>query len=133
MKLRDRGMTADWQVYPNTRWNYALIVDPDDPAKSIGETETALGDAPFTRSGAPVKLSVKARKLNSWRAVDGVAEPLPESPVASDESVESITLIPYAAPKLRITAFRNPRVRLGLPQGTLRSGFRNRDDCRRGT
>jgi len=105
VKLRDRGMTADWQVYPNTRWNYALIVDPDDPAKSIGETETALGDAPFTRSGAPVKLSVKARKLNSWRAVDGVAEPLPESPVASDESVESITLIPYAAPKLRITAF----------------------------
>jgi len=52
-----------------------------------------------------VKLSVKARKLNQWQAEDGAANPLPQSPVASDQPEEAITLIPYAAAKLRITAF----------------------------
>ena len=28
LKLRDRGMTADWQIYPTTQWNYALALDP---------------------------------------------------------------------------------------------------------
>jgi hypothetical protein len=105
VKLRDRGMTADWQVYPTTAWNYALNVDPDSPAKTIAVTETEVGESPFTASHAPVKLSVKARKLNEWRAEDGVANPLPQSPVSSDQPEETITLIPYAAAKLRITAF----------------------------
>ena len=34
-----------------------------------------------------------------------IANPLPQSPVASLELAEEITLIPYAAAKLRITAF----------------------------
>jgi hypothetical protein len=34
-----------------------------------------------------------------------VANPLPQSPVESDQAEETITLIPYAAAKLRITAF----------------------------
>lgn len=31
VKLRDRGMTADWQVFPTAPWNYALNVDPAAP------------------------------------------------------------------------------------------------------
>jgi hypothetical protein len=105
VKLRDRGMTADWQVFPSTQWNYALNVDADSPAKSIAVTESEVGEAPFTRRHTPVSLSVKARKLNEWRAEDGVANPVPQSPVVSDQPEETITLIPYAAAKLRITAF----------------------------
>jgi hypothetical protein len=52
---------------------------------------------------------VKARKVDSWRAEDGVGNPVPQSPVASDQAQETITLLPYAAAKLRITAF--PRCR----------------------
>ena len=103
VKLRDRGLTADWQVYPTTAWNYALKVD--SPGQSIAVTEGEVGQAPFTRSNTPVKLGVRARKLNDWRAEDGAANPLPQSPVASGEPEETITLIPYAAAKLRITAF----------------------------
>jgi hypothetical protein len=103
VKLRDRGLTADWQVYPTTAWNYALKVD--SPGQSIAVTEGEVGQAPFTRSHTPVKLGVRARKLNDWRAEDGAANPLPQSPVASGEPEETITLIPYAAAKLRITAF----------------------------
>jgi hypothetical protein len=105
VKLRDRGMTADWQVFPASQWNYALKIDPDAPAEGVTATETVVGEGPFTRSHAPVKLSVKARKLDNWRAEDGVANPLPDSPVESSGPEETITLIPYAAAKLRITAF----------------------------
>jgi uncharacterized protein len=105
VKLRDRGMTADWQVFPTTAWNYALDVDTASPDKSITVSEVELGESPFTSHHAPVRLSVKARKLNEWRSEDGVAESLPQSPVVSDEPEETIALIPYAAAKLRITAF----------------------------
>ena len=105
VKLRSRGMTADWQVFPTTAWNYALNVDATSPANSITVTETEVGSAPFTRSGTPVRLSVKARKLEAWRAEDGAANPVPQSPVVSDQPEETIALIPYAAAKLRITAF----------------------------
>ncbi|MGA8938155.1 MAG: beta-L-arabinofuranosidase domain-containing protein [Acidobacteriaceae bacterium] len=105
VKLRDRGMTADWQVFPTDQWNYALKVDADAPEQSVKVTETEVGAGPFMRHGAPVKLSVQARKLDEWRAEDGAANPLPQSPVASIQQEETITLIPYAAAKLRITAF----------------------------
>ncbi len=105
VKLRTRGMTADWQVYPTTAWNYALSLDAAAPGKSITVTNAEVGEGPFTSRHAPVKLSVKARKLNQWQAEDGAANPLPQSPVASDQPEETITLIPYAAAKLRITAF----------------------------
>ena len=105
VKLRDRGMTADWQVFPTTPWNYALNVDASSPLKSITATETTVGESPFTARNAPVRLTLKARKLDEWRAEDGVAAPVPQSPSISDQPEETIVLIPYAAAKLRITAF----------------------------
>lgn len=107
VKLRDRGMTADWQVYPSTPWNYALAVDAEkeEDADNISVVELPVGKGPFTLRGAPVQLRVKARKLPAWRADDGVADPVPPSPVSSDQPEETVTLVPYAAAKLRITAF----------------------------
>jgi len=105
VKLRQRGMTADWQIFPTTPWNYALQLDSADPAKSIAVTESAVAEAPFSRRHAPVRLTVKARQLDAWRAVDGATNPLPPGPVSTDEPEQTLTLIPYAAAKLRITAF----------------------------
>lgn len=99
LKLRDRGMTADWQIYPTTQWNYAVKTD------SIKATEAPVAEGPFTLKGTPVKLEVKGRKVPTWMAEDGVANPVPQSPVASDQPDETVTLVPYAAAKLRITAF----------------------------
>ncbi|HEX3436747.1 MAG TPA: beta-L-arabinofuranosidase domain-containing protein [Pseudacidobacterium sp.] len=105
LKLRDRGMTADWQVYPTTQWNYALALDAKSSTQGITVAETEMGNRPFSAKDTPVKLQVKARKLPAWQAEDGVADPVPQSPASSDQPEETITLIPYAAAKLRITAF----------------------------
>jgi uncharacterized protein len=111
VKLADRGLTADWQVFPTSAWNYAIAVSPEDAADSVSVTEAPLSQRPFTAKPAPVELQVKARKLTSWRAEDGCANPLPGSPVSSDQSEESIALVPYAATKLRVTAF--PQLKSG--------------------
>ena len=104
VKLQDRGMTADWQVFPASQWNYALAVS-ETKVSALPVDEFPVGASPFTRKDAPVKLQVTARKLPVWRAEDGVANPVPSSPVTSQEPEETITLVPYAAAKLRITAF----------------------------
>jgi hypothetical protein len=105
LKLRDRGMTADWQVYPSSRWSYALQANPSAQSQEMAVSENVLTDRPFAAEGTPIQLHVKARLLQSWTASEGVAGTLAESPVDSAEHEETITLIPYAAAKLRITSF----------------------------
>ncbi len=104
VKLRDRGPTADWQVFPTTEWNYALHVDESSVA-ALQTTETPVGARPFARSGNPISLHVPARRLDAWRSEDGVAAAPPQSPVTSKAGDELLTLVPYACAKLRITAF----------------------------
>lgn len=105
LKLRDRGVTADWQVYPMSRWNYALEVSPEVDPQTIDVSESAVTDRPFAMEGTSTLLHVKARLFPSWTASEGVAGTLAESPVESCEREEMITLVPYAAAKLRITSF----------------------------
>lgn len=111
VKLRQHALdSADWQVFPTTPWNYALNVDPENPDASIKVAELPIGSQPFSRKNTPVRLQAKARKMQSWRADDGAANALPSSPSISSDPDEDIELIPYAAAKLRITAF--PQLKL---------------------
>jgi hypothetical protein len=104
VKLRDRGMTADWQVFPRSAWNYALAVD-EQSVGSVEVQEAAVGAKPFAAATAAVKLRVKARRLDSWRSEDGVAAPPPKGVQHSAIAEETLELIPYGAAKLRVTAF----------------------------
>lgn len=112
-KLRDRGMTADWQVVPKSRWNYALKVNPSGRSQKITVSEDALTDQPFALKGTATRLHVTGRLLPSWIASEGVAGTVAESPVESLELDETITMVPYAAAKLRITSF--PRLKISCP------------------
>ena len=104
LTLAQHGLTADWQIYPSTPWNYSLAIT-NASASVLEVQEQEVGNLPFSRNPASVKIVVPAHKVPSWRAEDGVAAAVPQSPVVSREAQESIELYPYAAAKLRITAF----------------------------
>jgi len=104
-KLQDKSPAGDWEVYPTTPWNYGLVLNPARPEAAITVREKNIGDYPFSPEGAPVELAAEGRTVPEWKLVNGSAAPPPESPVQSNEPLESLTLIPYGSAKLRITAF----------------------------
>ena len=104
VKLRDRGMTADWQVFPQLPWNYALGVNEANAA-SLVATEAPVGARPFAATDAGVRLQVPAKRLDTWRSEDGVAHAPPASPASSSDRDELLTFVPYGGAKLRVSAF----------------------------
>lgn len=104
----------DWEVHPASAWNYGLVLDPRTIASSIQIRERQVGRSPFSPAGAPVEMRVTGRRLPEWTLVNGSAGPLPQSPVASTQPDEMLTLIPYGAAKLRVTAF--PRITPDVPR-----------------
>lgn len=104
-KLDEDARAPDWEVKPTTPWNYGLIVDENDPATYLKIIEGPIKQYPFSEETAPVKVVARARRVPEWHELDGSAGPLPMSPVASHAPEETVTLVPYGAAKLRITAF----------------------------
>ena len=103
-KLRQFGPAAYWEVFPTTPWNYALVANADGLGGAASVVENPILNQPFS-AAAPVEIRIPARRLPEWQLVDDSAGPLPASPVASKRPVETITLIPYGAAKLRVTVF----------------------------
>jgi uncharacterized protein len=106
-KLRDRPNLPfdDWEVYPTSPWNYALQVDRDHPEGSVVFEERTVGKARFSLKGAPMVAKVKGRRVVAWGLEKGAAAPPPSSPVASNEPLEELTLVPYGCTDLRVTEF----------------------------
>ena len=98
----------EWEVFPTSPWNYGLVLDPQDPAKSfeIERKRGPLPPQPFTPESVPIQIRVKARKIPAWQLDrDNLAAALQASPVRSDEPIETVTLIPMGAARLRISSF----------------------------
>jgi phage tail protein X len=97
------GGTATWPEYtvtPASAWNYAL-----DGTSFTVRPKTTTGN-PFTRSGVPIELVARARRLPNWSADDqNVVRPLQDSPTRSTQALENVTLIPMGAARLRVTSF----------------------------
>lgn len=98
-KLRDRGLTADWAVLPKSEWRYALA-----EGAAIERVERPIGPVPFSRRNPPVVLVTQGHRVADWPEKDNAAAP-PVAKVPATGPRERIVLIPYAAPKLRITSF----------------------------
>jgi DUF1680 family protein len=108
-KVKDNPQFADWEVYPKSPWNYALRLEGEHPERSITFEERPIGKEPFSTPGAPIAARVKGRRVPTWGLERGAAAPPPKGPVASEEPLEELTLIPYGCTDLRITEFPTSR------------------------
>lgn len=102
--------TDEWpayEVFPETPWNYALVLDPAAAAASfeVVKREEPLATQPFATDGAPVFLRAKARRVPSWTLENGTCGLLPQSPVETREAIETVTLVPMGGARLRIASF----------------------------
>jgi hypothetical protein len=96
-----------WEIVPTTPWNYALQLDPANPAASLRVVTKPWpsDNMPFTHDGTPVEIAAPARKLPNWLEDHrGLVDKLQPSPVKSSAPVETITLIPMGAARLRLSA-----------------------------
>ncbi len=97
-----------WEILPTTPWNYGLVLDEKNPAASIEIVRKPWPKSgqPFALNDAPVELKAKARKIPTWREdYVGLVDRLQPSPVKSTEPVETVTLVPMGAARLRLSAF----------------------------
>ncbi|MEC3992381.1 RICIN domain-containing protein [Actinacidiphila sp. DG2A-62] len=94
----------EYEVHATTPWNYGLA--PDDGSWTFIRSGGSLPADPFTRDTVPVKITAPARKIAEWQAdSQHVVAPLQDSPALSTATVETVTLIPMGAARLRISAF----------------------------
>ena len=93
--------SADWQLEPQRAWNYSVLTgDCDATAQEHG-----LGSIPFNSQNPAVTLQIKGRQLPGWSVNENSAAAVPQSPVRSTAPLQTLTLVPYGAAKLRVTAF----------------------------
>ena len=95
------------EMRPATPWNYALDMDRGDPAANVRISRGPMPENPWQPATTPIKLSVPARRLPQWGLIPNgrMAAEVPASPATSDEPLEQVTLVPFGAQTLRITAF----------------------------
>ncbi len=105
VQIKGERPHADYEVFPTTPWNYALVLDEANPEKSLDVTERTIHMPCFSEFNAPVSIAARARALPSWGMENASAAPPPESPVKVDTPVEDVRLIPYGCAKLRVTEF----------------------------
>lgn len=95
----------DCEVFPTTPWNYALDVSEATLAKDVAFQSTGAAGAPFSVAGARISATVRGRRLPQWVLTRHAADVPPASPVTTDQPEETLTLVPYGCPNLRITEF----------------------------
>ncbi|MBP8260711.1 MAG: glycoside hydrolase family 127 protein [Verrucomicrobia bacterium] len=127
-----RNGWTEWEVLPGSAWNYGLALNADHPAGSfeVVRQRNPLPAQPFTPSNAPIRLKVNARKIPAWQTDPlGLVGKLQPSPARSTEPLETVTLIPMGAARLRISSF--PTIGTGpaahewiAPPQARRSAFR---------
>ncbi|MBI4323965.1 MAG: glycoside hydrolase family 127 protein [Chloroflexi bacterium] len=98
----------EWELLPTTAWNYGLLLNERNPARSfeVVRKPGPMAANPFTPGTAPLTLLAKARKIPAWKMDNlGLVGQLQDSPVKSGEPTETVTLIPMGAARLRISAY----------------------------
>ena len=98
----------EWEVFPTSAWNYGLVLDSLNPAKSFS-VEQRIPDPsalPWTAGNMPITLKATGRKIEGWQTdYRGLIAPLQASPARTSAPEEPLVLVPMGAARLRITSF----------------------------
>jgi hypothetical protein len=128
---------VDWEIDPNSPWNYGLVIDQADIMRGIKVTENPVSQYPFADKGdmiwssdsgqytvwnqdAPVIIKARGMKIPEWTMKNNSADVPPLCPVKPEGDVETITLVPYGCARLRITEF--PVMDIVLMEDIMRPG-----------
>jgi hypothetical protein len=95
----------EFEVLPQSAWNYALVIDKANPANSFQVSKQSMPENPYVQVSTPVKLIVGAKKLSSWQySFNGlVACDPPYGPVTSAAATQNVELVPFGAQNIRAT------------------------------
>ena len=95
--------STDLQYLPIDKWNYAILIDDNNPAAFLNVTagEGVPKQYPWDPLHPTVRISAWAREIDWPMKHDSADEP-PMSPVKSSAPLVPITLVPYGQTKLRI-------------------------------
>jgi hypothetical protein len=104
------GGTDAWpafELFPTTPWNYALVADLANPARSFELVrKDATDPRPFTPGSVPLELHARAARIPAWKQEsNGLVGQIPGSPLRAATQVESVTLIPMGCERLRVSVF----------------------------
>ena len=107
-KTADPSKWPSFEIYPTTPWNYGLVLDGAQPEKSftLKKLIWPQDDFPFTPDSCPIQIIAKGKQIPEWTLDKyGLCSVLQDSPAASDQPAQDVTLIPMGAARLRISAF----------------------------
>jgi uncharacterized protein len=95
---QERERFHDWEIYPKSPWQYALLNQTDFKVK-----RDEVSYQPFSPDSSPVQLVTKGRLVSNWVMENNSAGAPPLNPVPYPHSkVKELTLIPYGCARLRI-------------------------------
>ena len=114
--------STDWEIDPESKWNYGLLLDPANPGRGFSVTENEVSEYPFADMGdmvwsadsaryvrwekdAAVVIKGRGVQIPEWTMRDNSADVPPLSPVKPEGDPEIINLVPYGSARLRITEF----------------------------
>lgn len=96
-----RGM-GEWEVFPERSWNMSIYPDAPVPLEEWGVSRGHVGEVPFDRVDAPVRIhAAGSRALPEWLRDGGNASNPPDGPVPA-RWINAFDLVPYGCARIRI-------------------------------
>ena len=104
----DAKKWPSYEIYPASAWNYGILIDSAEPAKSftVKRRDWPADNNPFTNESAPIVIEARGKEIPFW-TIDqyGLCGILPQSPVVTRSPETALELVPMGGARLRISAF----------------------------